>query len=70
MNVRITNERLADFFFFFYSDLWFILKIISLKFYLLESIEIEKKKEFIKDLEELISKYSIVQKQIKDSETY
>ena len=70
MNVRITNERLADFLKNLDSDLWFILKIISLKFYLLESIEIEKKKEFIKDLEELISKYSIVQKQIKDSETY
>ena len=70
LDIRITNERLTDFLKNLSTNVWFSLKIISLEYYLLESIEIEQKKKFLKDVEDLIKKYADSQKIIKNSETY
>lgn len=70
MNVRVTNERLSSFIRNLENDLWFVMKIISLDYQSLESIEFEQKREFIGEIETLIKKFSSVQKAKKDMETY
>lgn len=53
-----TNERLQCFLENIDSDAWFMLKLISLGYYKLESIGIQNKKSFLSDLEKLINEYS------------
>lgn len=70
MDIRITNERLTGFLKNLNENVWFTLKIISLNYYLLESIDMPQRKEFLKDVEMLIQKYTDNQKMIKTTETY
>lgn len=70
IDIRITNERLTGFLENLNNDVWFTLKIISLNYASLESVDINQRKEFIKDVESLIQKYTDVQKNIKNTETY
>lgn len=70
LDIRITNERLTKFLENLSSDIWFTLKIVSLNYNLLESIDFTQKKGFIEDIERLIKQYSDSQKSLKNSETY
>ena len=70
MDIRITNERLSSFLENIERDMWFVLKIISLNYRQLESVDLLQKKEFINDLENLIRKYASEQMNIKNTETY
>lgn len=70
MDVRVTNQRLAEFLKNLSENVWFTLKMISLDYHLLEPLDVEQRKEFIKDVEMLIVKYTEAQKNIKKTETY
>ena len=70
LDVRITNERLTGFLENLNENIWFTLKIISLDYHLLESIDTAQRKQFLKDIESLIKKYTDDQKNTKNTETY
>lgn len=70
MDVRITNQRLGEFLRNLNENVWFTLKVISLDYYLLEAVDMDQRKEFIRDVESLIHKYTEAQKTIKNTETY
>lgn len=70
LNIQITNDRLTCFLKNLNADVWFTLKLISLDYHLLESVDMSQKKEFLKEIESLIQSYSDTQKSIKDTETY
>lgn len=70
MDIRVTNERLTGFLENLNKNVWFTLKIISLDYTSLESVDMAQRKEFIKDIENLIKKYTDNQKNIKNTETY
>ena len=70
MDIRITNDRLTGFLKNLSTDVWFTLRLISLEYYLLESVDISQRKEFLKEVDELIKKYTDTQKNIKNTETY
>lgn len=70
LDIRTTNERLTEFLKNLNTDVWFALKIASLNYHLLEAVDMPQKKEFIKDIESLIKKYTDNQKNIKNTETY
>lgn len=70
MDVRITNQRLREFLQNLNENVWFTLKVISLDYHLLEPVDIEQRKEFIREVEALIRKYTEAQKNIKNTETY
>ena len=70
MDIRITNQRLTKLLENLDKNIWFTLKIISLEYSLLETVDTEQKKAFIKDVESLIQKYISKQKDIVNSETY
>ena len=69
-DIRTTNDRLTGFLKNLSTDAWFTLRIISLDYHLLESVEISQRKEFLKEIDELIKKYADTQKNIKNTETY
>ena len=70
LDIRRTNERLSSFLENLKADVWFTLKTISLDYHQLESIDTSQRKEFLKDVELLIQKYTDKQKTIKNTETY
>lgn len=70
MDIRITNDRLTGFLKNLSTDVWFTLRLISLDYHLLESVDISQRKEFLKEVDELIKKYTDTQKNIKNTETY
>jgi len=70
IDVRMVNLRLSEFLNNLTKDPWFTLKLISLNYYLLEALEFSKKKEFVKQVEDLIKNYSDSYKTQKDTETY
>ena len=70
LNIRKTNERLAQFSNNLNANLWFTLKLISLNYQSLAELDIAQKKEFVKDVEDLINSYVTAQKKLEDSETY
>ncbi len=70
MDIRITNERLTKFLDNLKKDIWFTLRVISLDYYLLDELDIPKRKEFLKDVDDLIRKYYDNQKNTKNTETY
>ena len=70
LDIRVTNERLSNFFKNLSSDIWFTLKVISLDYHLLELMDFAQKKDFIKEVEKLIKQYSDSQKYLKNAETY
>lgn len=57
-DIKLTNERLKLFLSNLKWDLWFTLKLISLEFYKLDSIDIESKKALLQDIENMIRDYS------------
>ena len=69
-DIRITNERLSGLLENLKTDVWFPLKLISLDYHLLESIDMSQRKEFLKEVDNLIKKYTETQKNIKNTETY
>lgn len=69
-DIRLTNERLRDFLENLNRNVWFTLKIISLDYKSLESVDMAQRKEFIKDIELLIQKYTDNQININSTETY
>lgn len=70
IDIRITNKRLSSFLENLKKDTWFTLKIISLNYSSLESIDMPQRKEFIEKVESLIVEYTDNQKNIKNTETY
>ena len=70
MDIRITNDRLTGFLKNLSTDVWFTLKLISFDYYLLEAVDMSQRKEFLKEIDELIKKYTDNQKNIKFTETY
>ena len=70
MDIRITNDRLTGFLKNLSTDVWFTLRLISLEYHLLESVDMSQRKEFLKEVDELIKKYTDTQKNIKNTETY
>ena len=70
MDIRITNDRLTGFLKNLSTDVWFTLRLISLEYHLLESVDMAQRKEFLKEVDELIKKYTDTQKNIKNTETY
>lgn len=70
LDIRITNDRLTGFLKNLSTDVWFTLRLISLDYHLLESVDISQRKEFLKEVDELIKKYTDTQKNIKNTETY
>ena len=70
LNIRTTNERLAQFSSNLNANLWFTLKLSSLNYQALAELDIAQRKKFIKDVENLINSYVTAQKQLEDSETY
>ncbi len=70
MDIRITNERLSGLLENLNKNIWFTLKVVSLDYHLLDSIDTDQRKEFLKDVESLIQKYTDNQKNIKNTETY
>lgn len=70
LDVRTTNQRLEEFLRNLNENVWFTLKIISLDYHLLEPVDVEQRKEFIKDVEALIHKYTEAHKNNKNTETY
>ena len=63
-NIVVTNERLKLFLENLTSDVGLMLKLVSLKFNKLEGCDVETKKAFIKEVEELIEKYCSTEKDI------
>ena len=70
MDIRVTNDRLTGFLENLSSNVWFTLKLISLDYHLLESVDMAQRKEFLIDVDALIKKYTDTQKIIKNTETY
>ena len=70
LNIRRTNERLAQFSNNLNANLWFTLKLISLNYQSLAELDIAHRKEFVKDVEDLINSYVTAQKKLENSETY
>lgn len=70
MDIRVTNDRLTGFLKNLRTDVWFTLRLISLDYHLLESVDISQRKEFLNDVNDLIKKYADTQKAIKSTETY
>ena len=70
LDIRTTNDRLTGFLKNLTTDVWFTLKLISLDYHLLESIDMSQKKEFLKEIEVLIKKYTETHQSIKNTETY
>lgn len=70
MDIRITNDRLTGFLKNLSTNVWFTLRLVSLEYHLLESVDMPQKKEFLKEVDELIKKYTDIQKNIKNTETY
>ena len=70
MDIRITNDRLTGFLKNLSTDVWFTLRLVSLEYHLLESVDMAQRKEFLKEVDELIKKYTDTQKNIKNTETY
>ncbi|MBQ9842003.1 MAG: helix-turn-helix domain-containing protein [Clostridia bacterium] len=70
IDVRMTNQRLEQFLKNLSENVWFTLKMISLDYHLLEPVDVEQRKAFIKEVEALIRKYIEAQKNIKNTETY
>ena len=70
LNIRTTHERLAQFSNNVNANLWFTLKLISLNYQSLAELDIAQRKEFVKDVEDLINSYVTAQKKLEDSETY
>ena len=69
-NIRITNERLSALLENLNKNLWFTLKIVSLNYHLLEELDTDQRKAFVKDIESLIRTYTDNQKSLKQTETY
>lgn len=69
-NINITNKRLSGFLQNLSNDVWFTLKIVSLDYHLLDSLDFDKRKEFISEIELLIQKYADSQESLKKAETY
>ncbi len=69
-DIRTTNDRLTGFLKNLNTNTWFTLRLISLDYHLLESVETSQRKEFLKEVDELIKKYTDIQKNIKNTETY
>ena len=69
-NINITNKRLFSFLENLSKDVWFTLKIVSLDYHLLDSLDFDKRKEFISEIELLIQKYADSQESLKKAETY
>lgn len=70
MDIRKTNDRLTGFHKNLSTDVWFTLRLISLDYHLLESVDMAQRKEFVKEVEALIKKYTDNHKNIKNTETY
>jgi len=70
IDIRVTNDRLNAFLKNLSQDTWFTLKIISLDYHLLEAVDMDQRKAFLRDVESLIQKYTDTQKNIKNTETY
>ena len=70
IDIRVTNDRLNAFLKNLSQDTWFTLKIISLDYHLLETVDMDHRKTFIREVESLIQKYTDTQKNIKNTETY
>ncbi len=70
LDIRTTNDRLTSFLRNLSNNTWFTLKIISLDYHLLETVDLAQRKEFIRDIKTLIEKYTDTQKNIKNTETY
>lgn len=70
MDIRITNDRLTGFLKNLSTDVWFTLRLVSLEYHLLESVDMAQRKEFLKEVDELIKNTLDTQKNIKNTETY
>lgn len=70
IDIRITNDRLTGLLKNLKTDVWFALRCISLEYHLLESVDMSQRKEFLKEVDDLIKKYTETQKIIKNTETY
>lgn len=70
LDIRKTNDRLTGFLKNLNTNAWFTLRLISLDYHLLESVETSQRKEFLNEVNELIKKYTDIQKNIKNTETY
>lgn len=70
LDIANTNPRLKNFSANMHWDLWFMLKLISMKFSSLNDLSTTIKKEFLTDIEELIDKYNNLPQAQKKLETY
>lgn len=69
-DVELTNEYLKALLKNFKSDLWFMLKIVSLNFNELEDFSITLKKRFISEINKLIDTYKEIPSEKKKQEIY
>lgn len=70
LDIQTTNIRLKEFSANMHKDIWFMLKLISLKYTDLDELSATMKKEFLNEVETLILKYKELPKAQKSIETY
>lgn len=69
-DIYTTNSRLKSFDENLKWDLWFMLKVISLQYHVLEDLSTTLKKEFIKKIEDLINTYCALPEDKRKMEMY
>ena len=70
LDIETTNIRLKSFSENIHWDIWFMLKLISLKYSELDELSTTVKKDFLKEIEDIILKYKNLPKSQKNVETY